>query len=114
MNGISDFLHKMTGGTGSMLHFSVLDNLPSGTFWMILAFSFFGTYLVNDLSQRKSFLHAVVSMITLFLGAVVGNLLLAGVRMPITNELVASGICALLGMTVTGVMLLLAYRRIGL
>jgi CHASE2 domain-containing sensor protein len=109
MDGIIDLLSLLSGGIGPSR--GVVDALPPGAFYLIVAFCLFGSFLINNLAQRRSLFHLAVTLSVMFLGAVAGNALLAGVRIPLTNEVVVSGIFALTGMTFTGLALLFLYRK---
>lgn len=106
MDGILDLLSAFTSAPSR-----IGGGLPVGGLLLYFALSLFGAQLVNGLSHRKSMFHLVVSLSAMLVGALVANMLLAGVHLPLSHELVASTLFALLGMTVAGLALLVAYRR---
>ncbi|MGE0210192.1 MAG: hypothetical protein AB7S41_00685 [Parvibaculaceae bacterium] len=79
----------------------------------LLAMSWVGAQLLNTLMDRDSLFHLILSLSALFAGAIVALGLLAHVRIPIANEVVASFMVALFGMGIAALALMASYRRSG-
>lgn len=107
MDSLVDFLYLVSGAPSKLA-----GGLPSGGFLLLLALALFGAQLVNNLSHRRSFFHLVISVTVMFVGALASNALLAGLRIPLSHELLVSTAWALVGMTVSGLILIATYRRV--
>lgn len=88
-------------------------SLPPSAIVALLVLSWFGAQFLNGLMERESLFHLILSLSSLFAGAVVALGLLAHVRVPIANEVVASTMVALLGMSLAAIALMASYRRSG-
>jgi hypothetical protein len=109
MDGIVSLLDAFTGASSNLG-----GDLPAGGLLLLLALALFGAQLVNGLSQRPSLFHLLVSLSAMLIGALAGNALLVGWHIPLSHEVLVSTTFALIGMTVAGLMLIAAYKRVDL
>jgi H+/Cl- antiporter ClcA len=90
-----DWVERMIGGTP----------LPPMALWICIIFSAIGTALLSNYTAKSSVTTAM-NATSMFIGALIGNLLLRGIHLPLDPERQAPVVFALAGMIPVALLML--------
>ena len=108
MEGLLSLLSVFDGSSRGMFGGA---GLSGGSVPILIVLAVVGGSFINGMANRTRYLDSAVSISGMLIGAFVANSFAGHVRLPIDSEMLVAAIVGLAGMTVTGLMLLFAYRR---
>lgn len=113
MQDVINILSVATGTNSSGWLDQNLFDVSNSTLILIAVMSFLGTNLIAHMTGRDLFVEQITSFSAFFVSALVANLVISNIELPVGSELAQVGITSNIGMTIAGLLLLVLFGREG-
>lgn len=111
MDSFLSLLSVFDSGSRSVNRVMDFTGLPIGATPLLIILAVIGASFLNGLAGRRRSFDTLVSVSCMLIGAFVANSVAGHVRLPLDGELMVAAVLGIIGMTISGLMLLFVYRR---